>query len=778
MARTALQKVYADFRQGFVTVANPLAYPEGSLKDIVNFDIQDNGTLRLRPGLRQETSTTVDTGETLASINNKALSVHVWDNVNNQGNQKIAVVQVGSNLYFYNMLDSGIDLDNPINVSGEAVGDPYDMGLSSSGEQIGISTASGSGWLFVAHPDKKPFVLKKEGSLITDSNITIRIRDLSVWEGRTETETGFVRSSYLYPQHEYNLKNAGWPDGCLVSDAPDVGANVLFADPLSYTNNRVGFYPPISVPFYAARNGGGQYVDEITAYSPWRIRNDFWGKSPIPRGKFIVNAESWTRDGKGASFLTADPLSNNLRRTYTWTQKPTSIEFYSGRVWYAGAKGYQESTSFAPSYGKSDDMDVSNTIYYSQQVDDNLNRVGKCYQENDPTAEDINQLLATDGGTLSIRGAGEILDMKTFGTALIVFTTEGLWSISGIDTNSFKADSFSVNKISNIGPSSKATISATNNNIYYIANDAIYVLTVDDVTGSPVPQDITSPKIKDFYNEIPYKNKEKARAFFDTANRNLYVFYSDVVSPETDTNNINYNRCLIFNQDLGSFYKYQIALDSHYIVDGFFYIKDQVVTLTDAVVSDADIVVSDGDPVVLETSYSTAALNNVQLLTIVDDGTAKFTFSSFTDLENREDWGNAYTGYVEFGFDTAGDIMRDSIKAPVLISHMERTEDGFEVNPQDPEGQELILANSSGCLLSYGWDWASSYKNPIQIYRFHRNYVPSGTDDPFNYGVDVITTRNRIRGKGHSLGVRLDSEAGKDCRVLGIGILYTAAQRV
>jgi hypothetical protein len=165
-------------------------------------------------------------------------------------------------------------------------------------------------------------------------------------------------------------------------------------------------------------------------------------------------------------------------------------------------------------------------------------------------------------------------------------------------------------------------------------------------------------------------------------------------------------------------------------------------------------------------------------LTIVDDGTAKFTFSSFTDLENREDWGNAYTGYVEFGFDTAGDIMRDSIKAPVLISHMQRTEDGFQVNPADPLGQELILTNSSGCLLSYGWDWATNYKNPIQIYRFHRNYVPSGTDDPFNYGVDVITTRNRIRGKGHSLGIRLDSEAGKDCRILGIGILYTAAQRV
>jgi hypothetical protein len=578
--------------------------------------------------------------------------------------------------------------------------------------------------------------------------------------------------------HEYNLRNGGWPDSARRTDAFDSYRSSGSSDPVQYMNDKLGFYPRISEPFNVGRAGGGGSVQEITAFNPWQFQNDYFGNSVIPLGKFIVDAESWTRDGVGNSFLTSDPLSNQLRRTYSWTQYPTTIQFYAGRVWYTGAKGYQESTSFAPSYGKQDDIDVSNTIYFSQQIEDNLSRVGKCYQENDPTAEDINQLLATDGGSLSIRGAGDILDMQVFGTALIVFSTEGVWAITGVDSNSFKADSFSVSKISNIGPSSKNTISASDNNIYYIANDAIYLLATDEISGNPAPQDITSGKIKDFYNEIPYRSKEKAKAFFDTANRNLYVFYSNLDSPSSDTENISYNKCLVFNQDLGAFYKYDIPLDTHFIVDGFFYNKDQVVTLTDAIVSDLNIVVSDGAPVVLEESYSTAALNNVQLLTIVDDGTAKFTFSSFTDLENREDWGNAYTGYVEFGFDTAGDIMRDSIKAPVLISHMQRTEDGFQVNPADPLGQELILTNSSGCLLSYGWDWATNYKNPIQIYRFHRNYVPSGTDDPFNYGVDVITTRNRIRGKGHSLGIRLDSEAGKDCRILGIGILYTAAQRV
>ena len=773
MARTALQKVYADFRQGFVTVANPLAYPEGSLKDIVNFDIQDNGTVRLRPGLRQETSTTVDTGLTLSDVNSLAMSVHMWDNVANQGNVRIAVVQVGSLLHLYPMEDSGIDLDNPV------LPEPIDLALPSDKEGITISAASGSGWLFVTHPSIKPFVLVKEGNSIETVEITIRIRDLLLWEGSTDSETGFGRANSMSPVHEYNLRNAGWPEKARVSREADANEGTAGGqDPVYWTRLKINIYPPISIPFYVGRAGGGDIIEEQIAFNPWQLENDYFGNTVIPLGHNIVEASSWSRRGDGTMPMQDGGTSTSLERTYSWTQNPTSVEFYSGRVWYTGAKGYQEQTSLDLEYDRKDDINVSNTIYYSQDVQDNLSKIGRCYQENDPTAEDINQLLSTDGGTISIRGAGEIFDIKAFGTALVVFSSNGVWSISGVDANSFKADSFSVNKISNIGPSSKNTISSTNNNIYYIANDAIYILTVDDVTAQPRPQDITSAKIKDFYTSIPYRQKENAKAFFDTSNRVFYMFYSDVEDVDGSVTNLSYNKALVFNQDLGAFYKYDVSLSDRYIIDGLFYSKDQAVTLSEAITVGGVPVTVDGEPLQLSETYSTASLNNIQLLTIVDDGTAKFTFSSFTDNTTYTDWGEAYEGFVEFGFDTAGDIMRDSYKAPVIITHMERTEDGFEVNPEDPEGQELRLTNTSGCLMSYGWDWATNYKNPFQIYRFHRNYVPSGTEDPFNYGVDVITTRNRIRGKGHSLGLRLDSEAGKDCRLLGIGILYTAARDI
>lgn len=775
MARTALQKVYADFRQGFVSVANPLAFPDGSFKDIVNVDIQDNGTLKKRPGLRYETDTVVSTGASLQDLNTTAISSHVWSNVDNIGGKKIAVVQIGSDLHFFDMLDSGIDLDNPLT-------SPINIGIPSTGLDKKITAASGEGRFFVAHPSITPLYFTYDNGTILSKEITISIRDSFLWEGRDDNETGFT-SATLYPQHEYNLRNGGWPDGCLVSRNEDPNGGTDRLDPVRYTFTKINKYPSVSIPFTAGTAGGGNTVSEQTAYSPWQIDVDYFGNSIAPVGRNIVNAGNFTRTGHGATALSIagsffPALNTTASSDYVWEQQPSSIAFYASRVWYAGVRGYDISsvTAGAGVVDLGEEVDVANTIYFSQVLDGNLSKVGKCYQEADPTAEDINQLLATDGGTVSIRGIGEIYDMKEFGTSLVVFSSEGVWSISGSDVNSFKADSFSVNKLSSKGPSSNKTITSSTSNIYYVADDAIYIIVQDEVTGLPSVQDITSGKIKDFYVGISYLQKERAKTLFDASNRILYMFYGEVDQSLEDIANLVYNKCLVFNQDLGCFYKYDIPItQSNLLVDGLFYEKDQTITISTDILVGADTVVVGADTVVLENTYTLSSLNAIQILTLTNTvGTVDFTFSTFTDVDTFLDWGEDYVGNVVFGFDVAGDIMRDSLKAPVIITHMEKTEDGFaEVVPG-----EVDLIHKSSCILTTGWDWATSYSRPQELYRFNRHYVPSGASDTFDYGQDVITTRNRIRGKGHSLGIQLTFPAGFDARLLGIGILYTNKQRV
>jgi hypothetical protein len=84
---------------------------------------------------------------------------------------------------------------------------------------------------------------------------------------------------------------------------------------------------------------------------------------------------------------------------------------------------------------------------------------GKCYQEYDPTAEDLNALLATDGGVIHIADLGEVFAMKEIGPDLIIVSDSGVWAISGSEANgNFQADAFSVRKILDQGTIGKESI--------------------------------------------------------------------------------------------------------------------------------------------------------------------------------------------------------------------------------------------------------------------------------------------------------------------------------
>jgi hypothetical protein len=70
---------------------------------------------------------------------------------------------------------------------------------------------------------------------------------------------------------------------------------------------------------------------------------------------------------------------------------------------------------------------------------------------------------------------------------------------------------------------------------------------------------------------------------------------------------------------------------------------------------------------------------------------------------------------------------------------------------------------ASSCLVRTGWDHAYStdtgrLSRQFQVYREVRHQ-----DGDYS----VVTTRNRVRGRGGSYFMRMDTEPGKDCRILG-----------
>ena len=100
--------------------------------------------------------------------------------------------------------------------------------------------------------------------------------------------------------------------------------------------------------------------------------------------------------------------------------------------------------------------------------------------------------------------------------------------------------------------------------------------------------------------------------------------------------------------------------------------------------------------------------------------------------------------------------------------HMEQTETGYD------EITELAL-NPSSCLIQTKWDFSDSdaggrFSRQFQAYRFRRHQIPASLSDPFDNGHYIITTRNKLRGRGRSFKMRMETEAGKDCRVVGWNI--------
>ena len=90
--------------------------------------------------------------------------------------------------------------------------------------------------------------------------------------------------------------------------------------------------------------------------------------------------------------------------------------------------------------------------------------------------------------------------------------------------------------------------------------------------------------------------------------------------------------------------------------------------------------------------------------------------------------------------------------------------------------------NPSSCMVQAQWDWADSINSgkwgtSFQTYRYKRNYIPTGASDTFDYGKNVIVTKSKLRGNGKALSLRIESEAGKDCKLLGWAVLMEAPAR-
>ena len=146
------------------------------------------------------------------------------------------------------------------------------------------------------------------------------------------------------------------------------------------------------------------FKDATNIFNPTTtVANVTLSSATAPQGHFILDAFNQNRSLlSGVAGLT----------TVTTSVRPKTGTWFQGRVWYAGVDAQQPATGDANYYTWTEN------IYFSQIVDNALTNVGSCYQENDPTSDQLFGLLPTDGGVITIQGCGSIYKLFPLQNAL------------------------------------------------------------------------------------------------------------------------------------------------------------------------------------------------------------------------------------------------------------------------------------------------------------------------------------------------------------------------
>lgn len=446
-----------------------------------------------------------------------------------------------------------------------------------------------------------------------------------------------------------------------------------------------------------------------------------------------------------------------------------AVAEFAGRVWYGGFDGPLEG-------GDELSPNLSSYVAYSQQVKD-FTDINKCYQVADPTDADDPERVATDGGFIRISGCSNIKSMINIGDKLVIFAETGVWSVGGTSNGQFDATNQEVIKISEFGILSPQSSVLVNGSVMYWSESGIYAISPTEL-GRLSWQEI-SVNIKSLYQGLPYEQKTLAYGIYDQYDQKVRWVYSTGVEYAPDgvaSLGTGEMQELIFDLRLSAFTKNKVAagLNDKPIVLCPVNIPPYNLQETfDTVVSDDfDVVTNSGDSVVSPGRSAVSGFRGTAYLTYGFYGGS--TYFSTYNSEDFLDWGSLplngsgtdAEAYLLTGYIGTGDHARYK-QVPYVYFHFNRTETGFT-----DIGNDLEPVGASSCLVQSQWDWTNSansnkWGREFQAYRYKRPYIPSGPSDSYDNGQETIVTKNKLRGRGRVLSLKISSEPGKDLQLLG-----------
>lgn len=516
-------------------------------------------------------------------------------------------------------------------------------------------------------------------------------------------------------------------------------------NPISRFRDVLGRYPGNNKVWWVAKSQSDDPDKGIKAgdFLPDILDKSFTGNTRVPRGHYILDAFA-----KDRSAVSGIPGFNKEILNY----RPISTCFFAGRVWWA----------------------AKDKVYYSQLID-HKSKAGLCFQEADPTSEDVADLIATDGGVVPLLEAKDIQRISPLSNGVMVFSTTGVWFISSGDS-SFSATELAVSKVSGIGTNYPNSILLVGDRIFWWSEVGIHALEQASGQFGPIPgkfgnDNIAEQTIQSFYNNIPQECKKRAQALYDSKNNVVKWCYGmDETLPRRFTHVLN------FDLTLNAFYpwKFSTAAGLSPVVRGMFSTEKLLSNeILDPVVDNANNPVTTAALAPVTVSIiNTVTEDKPTNVNYVTEVGGSITFSqvdnrNFVDWQSHDSLGTEYLSFMETGYELLEDAMRKK-QTPRVFVHFRRTED----DPSEPP---------SSCTFRAKWDWtansgANRWSRAIEAYRPVRMRIPSGSD--FESGMPVVISKNVVRGSGKSVQFRFEcSDAGKNFDLLGWAVAYAGNTR-
>lgn len=760
MARATQNKLYRTFVKGLISEAGYLTYPEDASYAENNTVLSRKGNRTRREGINFEDDFQY---QSILANPDDAVNEFVWKAPKNKPEINLLVVQTGSTIRFFDMAGSAISPNiksysidlSAFAMTGKTVSDI---------RTVPCEFASGKGYLFIANKYVEPLLVEYNdvADTITTTAITVLVRD---FEGLEDGLLNDDEPVVLTKEHHYNLQNQGWVPaqsgssrigsyttlagytwtnqfgGVLPYPAFDNYAygftDSIGSGPIFQFHTKLGRYPGNNKQWWAARAEADDSAKGIKAgdFLPDVLDKLYNGNSRAPRGHYIL--EAFKRDRTFVSGISDIPVVDAGER-------PSSICFFSGRVWYA----------------------CNSTIYYSQIID-SKSKVGLCYQEADPTSEAISDLIASDGGEIPIPEIDKIIKILPVAEGVMVFAMNGVWFIRG-GQGGFSATDISVDKVSAIGTRSPRTIVAVDTSVFWWSEIGIQALAQQGGAFGPIPgkfgnENISEQTIQTLYNNIPQNGKNNAKGCYDPKNNLIQWIYED---DSTSTYVNRYTNVLLYDITLQAFYPW--SFESFTVdgpkVGGVFLDIDFLTSQAEETVVNVGDVVTDLSVTVVTSSYTLINKpTNLMYVTVVDNN--KITFSKvnnfeYVDWESFDGVGLPYESFVETGYEIFNDSMRKK-QATYIFCHFRRTED----DPSNPP---------SSCFLRVKWDWTANTQSnkwspAFQAYRTPV-FLKASTADT-GAGMPVVTSKNKVRGSGRAIQFRFGTdERGKNFDLLGWSI--------